>query len=103
MFGIFKNIRFFYRQPLFSFYNYLQFASEDIISPLVQAGVEGFYYIYAADDSVVDSVKKDIPAMRDNMVIFSQMLENNNIEPVTIGNLDGVTVFKIYYVPLSNN
>jgi len=98
-----QKYSFFYRQPLFSFYNYLQFASEDIISPLVQAGVEGFYYIYAADDSVVDWVKKDIPAMRDNMVIFSQMLENNNIEPVTIGNLDGVTVFKIYYVPLSNN
>lgn len=98
-----QKYSFFYRQPLFSFYNYLQFASEDITAPLVQAGVTGFYYIYAADDSVVDSVKKGIPAMRDNMVLFSQWLADNNIEPVAINNLDGVAVFKIYYVPLSNN
>ncbi|HNW09605.1 MAG TPA: glycosyltransferase family 39 protein [bacterium] len=98
-----QKYSFFYRQPLFSFYNYLQFASEDITAPLVQAEVDGFYYIYAADDSVVDSVKQDIPAMRDNMILFAQMLEDNNIEPVVISNFDGVTVFKIYYVPLSNN
>jgi len=41
--------------------------------------------------------------MRDNMILFAQMLEDNNIEPVVISNFDGVTVFKIYYVPLSNN
>lgn len=91
---------FFYKLPVISFYNYLQISppDQDPFDLLRQLGVNGFYYIFAVDDSVLDPVKKDISIMRDNMKLLAQQLENNNIDFKEIKNNQGVVAFKIFYV-----
>ncbi len=89
-----------YRLPIFDFSNLLMItpSGTNPIKFLQDSGVAGFYYIFAVDDSVFDSVKKSDTALRSNMELLSKDLERVGV-PVsrTIKNRSGETIFKIYH------
>lgn len=92
----------YYRLPVISFYNHIKSLPEgaDAFAPLRQAGLEGVYYIFTANDAALDPVKKDIGAMRKVETSFVQYLEEKKFAKDEVKDKKGITAFIIYYIPL---
>ncbi|MBI5913484.1 glycosyltransferase family 39 protein [Candidatus Azambacteria bacterium] len=92
----------YYRLPVISFYNHIKSLppDADAFAPLRQVGVEGVYYIFSANDAVLDPVKKDMGAMRKVELSFAEYLNEKKFKIDEIKDKKGATAFIIYYIPL---
>mgnify|MGYP001602104749 CR=1 FL=1 len=92
----------YYRLPVISFFNHMKSLppDADAFAPLRQAGLEGVYYIFTANDEALDPVKKDMGAMRKMETSFAQYLDEKKFAKDAIKDKKGTTAFIIYYIPL---
>jgi len=89
-----------YRLPVISFDNLLRAIPEGS-DPLVQiklTNVRSVYYIFAADESVADSVKIENKAMTNNMFFMAQLMRNRGADVKEIKDHHGTVVFEIYHL-----
>lgn len=92
----------YYHLPVISFYNHVKSLPDDVdvFASLRQAGVEGVYYIFTANDEALDPVKIDLGEMRRVEKSFAQYLEEKKFAKDEIKDKKGTTAFIIYYIPL---
>lgn len=92
-----------YRLPIISLHNYFQSAPKEVepFTDMKYFGVKGFYYVFGADDSVLDPVKKENVAMRSNMKMLADQLEQSGNLVKEIYDYLGQKTIKIYYLELN--
>ncbi|MBI5147873.1 MAG: glycosyltransferase [Parcubacteria group bacterium] len=89
----------YYRLPVVSLELYSRYLPPglDPISAFQKSGVNGVYYVFSANDGVLDSVKKK-SEMRKIEVSFAAFLEKNGYLKDEIRDNSGNVAFKVYYV-----
>lgn len=98
-----QKYQFYYEYPTISFASYLKLVdpnSKATFSLLSNGGARGIYYIYASDQSVLDSVSSKNEQLRKMMVSFADQLDAGGLTPTEIFSDSGKLAFKIYYIPL---
>ena len=89
----------YYRLPVISFIMHLKSLPRgaDPVAAVKESGARGMYYVFSANDAVLDSVKKNLE-MRKIEVSFAAWLEKNGYLKDEIGDNSGNVAFKVYYV-----